>query len=148
MTSVKQLVGRAFAGFLNRSLTKDNKRMIFLTSLTAFIKDSKNPDDLVLEKLNELFSLSKDPNVLRGPMMLHPRIWDAFSMTDLRDKGITCTTLSKLEPQTMSMSQFRILANHLIRYAPEWLRYDSATNMRNDIYKLLRNTQALGPVKG
>ena len=138
---------RFIGSMLGRFLTPRAKRLIFLSSLTAYIKDVHDPDNATLEKINEMFSLSENTSALKFPMQVSTRIWGGFDTAELKYAGVNCSTLSEVGSQKLAISQMRIVANRLIKYMPDWLRYESNESMRQDIFKLLNTSGSLQTLK-
>lgn len=132
-----------FVRFLGSVLSPSAKRMIFLSSLAAHLKNVNNPDRDLLEKLNELMSLSKDSSALRLPMLMQARIWDSFDVSEIKQLNAPVKTLAEVPGSRLSMAQLRILSIRIIRHIPKCLHYDSTEMMRQDIFKLVKNSQAL-----
>jgi len=129
-----------FSRILGKVLSKQNKRMIFLASLTAFIKDIHEPDAVMLAKINEMFSLSENNEALKFPMKVSPRIWGAFDLSDLQRIGVT-ENLSEVCNQRLGMSQKRMIARYVVKNTPAWLRYHSNRVMVDETVKLLNSTE-------
>lgn len=145
MTTAKLPSQGIFSRILGRVLSKENKRMIFLASLTAFIKDVHEPDAVMLAKINEMFSLSENNNALKFPMKVSPRIWGEFDLTDLQRIGVK-DNLSEICNQRLVMSQKRMIARHVMKHTPMWLRYQSNRVMVDEIVKLLNTADKFEPV--
>lgn len=112
------------------------KRMIFLSTLAAHIRDLQQPDAETLSKLNDILLLSSDAKALRFPMEFHSRIWGKFNPVCLRKEGIAVDSICGLQTRGLAKSELRIVANRLIDYMPAWLKYQSKEGIRQDIYKL------------
>ena len=121
---------------LKKILPAAIKRLVFLSSLAAYVRDVKNPDQEMLEKLNEVLMLSSDPQALKLPMQINSVIWGKFNMDDIKVIGDQKHSSDSLSMSGLQRSQTRIMANRLIDYMPEWLRYQSKEKMRQDIYRL------------
>lgn len=127
------------ASFFGRRLKNETKRMIFLSTLTGYLKDSSHPDPVMLEKLNELFSLSTSSKALEFPMTIHSKIWGKFDIVKLNCIGVECKVPTDIDSSRLAFSQRRRIATEMINFVPEWLKYGSVANMQNDIIKLLLN---------
>lgn len=121
---------------LNRVLPDPIKRMIFLSSLAAYIRNLDEPDKELLQKLNEILLLSSNAEALRLPMEIHSKIWGKFDTNRLRCDGINCSNMRDFKLEGLPKSQMRIVANRLIDYMPSWLKYHSREGIRQDIYRL------------
>ena len=123
---------------LGAVLSPRTRKLIFLSSLAGYLQKVTNPDNEMVEKINELFSLSRDPTALKLPMQMSARIWSAFDESALLQAGINTPALSELSNSKLSAPQLRIISNQLINTVPCWLIYGSREAMRQDICKLLQ----------
>lgn len=122
--------------FLKRTLPDQIKRMIFLSSLAAYIRDLHKPDKETLERLNDLLLLSSNVEALRLPMEIQSKIWGSFDVQRLQCDGIQCQSLRNFELKGLAKSEVRIVANRLIEHMPTWMKYQSKEGIRQDIYRL------------
>lgn len=128
---------------LGAALPDYAKRILFLSSLAAHMNNVSNPDRELMEKLNELMSLSKDTGALRLPMLLHGKMWDTLDISELKQLDTPIKSLTEVPGAKLKMAQVRILAARIIRHIPKCLHYDSKEAMRNDIYRLMKHSQEL-----
>ena len=124
--------------FLGYVLSDRTRKMIFLSSLAGYIQNITNPDNQMVEKINELFSLSRNPSALKLPIQMNAKIWSAFDQSRLVKADLKGVCLSDVCDTRLSIPQLRIVANQLIDSVPKWLIYGSREAMRQDIYKLLQ----------
>lgn len=115
------LGGRVLAKLLTPCL----RRAIFLSSLAAFLNNTREADKELECKLTQLFDLAYEPSTLRFPMQLHHRIWTDIENPFTKDK----TDFS-------AMNKF---AEDVLAKTPHWLVYDISRTIRSDIFKLLRS---------
>lgn len=97
-----------------------------------------NPDNEMVEKINELFSLTRNPDAMKLPIQMNAKIWSAFDEAVLERARVKDCDLSGISETKVSIAQLRIVANQLIDTVPSWLIYGSREAMRQDIYKLLQ----------
>lgn len=131
--------------FLKMILNEHMRRVIFIASLHAQIKDIRQPDKDVLEKLGNVMSLSlKYKEAPELAMYVSGRIWKkpvsischtgiCFHIEDLKDIGMI----------NLNAEQMRIIADQILKVIPDWLRYGSNRMMKKDVMKLLGNLQAI-----
>lgn len=129
--------------FFSRAFSDDMKRLIFLSSLTAYLDNITNPNNTLVNNLNELFSLSKHPNSFKLPMQLNSKIWGTLDQTDFTHSGVECESLRDLRKQRLTIPQLRIVSRRIINRMPKWLMYSSKENMKKDIFKLMLNAEKL-----
>ena len=124
--------------FLERVLSKRTRKLIFLSSLAGYMQNVTNPDNEMVEKINELFSLTRNPGAMKLPIQMNAKIWSAFDEAVLERARVKDCNLSGISETKVSIAQLRIVANQLIDTVPSWLIYGSREAMRQDIYKLLQ----------
>lgn len=132
---------------LGKVLPDKVKRMIFVSSLAAYLRDIDQPEDEVLQKLNSVLKLSSDYRAMRFPIVFHSYIWDSFDTGTITDKGIACEsdTLKGFRLVGLSKPQARIVTDKIIDYIPDWLRYASKNQTRNDVYRLFVTLELFMP---
>lgn len=132
---------------LGKVLPNTVKRMIFMSSLAAYLRDIDQPEDEVLRKLNSVLRLSSDYRAMRFPIVFHSYIWDSFDTCTITDKGIACNsdTLKGFRLVGLSKPQARIVADKIIDYIPDWLRYASKNQTRKDVYRLFVTLEIFMP---
>ena len=143
--AIASFVSRKWVEFLDGFLPRRVKRMIFLSSLLAYIQGNHKPDEELVNKLNQLLHLSNSAKSAMVPPLLNERIWaDVVSRTEpVGNTGIVLAKLSEMPRATIVTSQARILSDNIIRKSPQWLRYGTTNQMRADLVKLLVNVNNL-----
>lgn len=132
---------------LGKVLPDKVKRMIFMSSLAAYLRDIDQPEDEVLQKLNSVLRLSSDYRAMRFPIVFHSYIWASFDTCTITDKGIACEshTLKGFRLVGLTKPQARIVADKIIAYIPDWLRYASKNQTRKDVYRLFVTLELFMP---
>ena len=115
------------------------KRMLFLTSLAAYVKDLKNPPLAALEKLNTLMLLSSNTSLLMFPIEIRSKIWADMTVKDLEEHLGRTVTFQELRKGDLNAAQKRILTSMVIDKAPKCLIYGSNSRIRKDLYKMFDN---------
>lgn len=126
--------------FLDRYLPRRTKRLMFLASFFARVKDGQvegepQIDDPVLEKLNRLMQLSKSDSALKLPIHLSKAIWRGKTLTDICGESI-------LADQT-SPDMIEHATKQIIMAMPKWLRYGRPEDIEKDVRQLLVHRQIL-----
>ena len=129
--------------FLNWLLPDKIKRMIFLSSLAAYIRDLQKPDKETLKKLNEILLLCSNEEALRFPIEIHSKIWGRFDIECLQQSGIDVSNMREFHTRGLAKSEMRIVANRFIDYMPVWLKYQSKESIRQDIYRLFLGLEVI-----
>ena len=104
--------------------------------------DDKEVISLV-NKLNNLFHLSKSTVGLASPMIIHHLVWhDLFKETLIFTRTkLEITSLADLSKHKLNTVEKRIVANKVLDSIPKWLRYNSRNKMRADLITLFDNVE-------
>ena len=131
---------------LSRFLPDDVKRLIFISSITGYLRDIQTPESVLAERLKNLMNIGNRSNSLLAPIMLNSKIWCDFDPDkELKLKGLVYADLIKFKESTTSMKNLRILSNVFIDNSPHFLKYGSKKEMRNDLMHLFKNIKGLQP---
>lgn len=132
------------ARLIGKMLPDRMKRIIFVSSFVAHIKDCKNPDKELLNKINTLLTLSQGDEALAFPMMLHSKIWDKVELKEIFiSKNIQIDDIHQIAEYKFIKNQVRLVSEELVKKTPRWLRYSSNTQMRSDLMKVLYSMENL-----
>lgn len=132
---------------LNKALPDDVKRLIFISSITGYLRNIHTPESALAQRLNDLMNIGNRSNSLLFPIMINSTIWrDLDPDKELRLKGINYRDLIKFKKNETSIKHLRILSNLFIDNSPLFLKYGSKSKMRCDLMRLFRNIQGLQPI--
>lgn len=132
--------------FLDKTLPPKVKRLIFISSITGYLREIHTPESALAERLNNLMNIGNRSNALLLPIMFNSKIWCNFNpTTELKLKGIIYKDLIKFNNPKTSMKDLRILSNMFITNSPIFLRYGSKKMMRNDLIHLFKHYNGLQP---
>lgn len=132
------------ARILGKILPNRIKRLIFISSFIAHIKNTQNPDKDLLTKINTLFSLSSDADAMMLPIKLQQRIWHTVALKEvLQDKSIVVDDVGQISSYKFVKPQIRTLSEDIIKIIPKWLKYGSNNQIRSDLITVFKNTDQL-----
>ena len=149
MNYFKRICKSVFNFLLDKLLPNFAKRTILLSSLVGCIMDIPKSIDVIddketislVNKLNNLFNLSKSTVGLASPMIIHHLVWHGLFKETLiftRTK-LEITSLADLSKHKLNTVEKRIVANKVLDSIPKWLRYNSRNKMRADLITLFDN---------
>ncbi len=149
MNYFKRICKSVFNFLLDKLLPNFAKRTILLSSLVGCIMDIPKSIDVIddkevislVNKLNNLFHLSKSTVGLASPMIIHHLVWhDLFKETLIFTRTkLEITSLADLSKHKLNTVEKRIVANKVLDSIPKWLRYNSRNKMRADLITLFDN---------
>jgi hypothetical protein len=134
MSRASVAIRKGVTAFLGHVLPTRTKRLIFLASFSARVKEedatpSSTLDNAALRKLNELLTLGADPKALGLPVQLSRVIWRGRSVADIAGEQLP---IDRITPDRVeSVSQ------QIVSAMPQWLKYDPTDKMVGDVKKLL-----------
>lgn len=132
MTKLKQSFGVWSSRLLTQHLPRRTKRLIFLTSLLAVMKNTTELSLEVLAKLNAMLILAKDEHALQLPARLSTRIWNGSSLKEISESGFG--DLSEVPSDAVAE-----VTTGIIKNIPCWLHYAREADIRSDITTILTN---------
>lgn len=138
MKPVTDVITGGLASLAMRVLPERTKRLMFLASFSAHLKETNEMSGELLHKLNKMFELSVDDNALKLPVHLSRAIWRNRPL----EAGVK-QTLRVDDIRPRSTPAISAIANKIIAAMPACLRYDEA-KMSEDVTKLIRNWQHVG----
>jgi hypothetical protein len=123
------------ASLAERCLPERTKRLMFLASFSAQLKDPKEMNGELLHKLNVLLSLSVDDNALKLPVHLSHAIW--------RNRPLEPGVRLSLKAESLQDRAYSI-SRKVVAAMPSWLRYGDDASMSKDVVDLLHNWKHVG----
>lgn len=121
-----------FGGILQQHLPNRTKRLVFLASLCARLKETETFDNATLQKLNQVMALSNTESALKLPVQLSRAIWRGKSSYEIFNADVQ---KEPLEQRSIPQMAMRVLAA-----MPSWLRYESDAAIKKDVMHLLNNS--------
>lgn len=125
--------------FLGRYLPRRTKRLMFLASFFARVKEGQgnppNYDGPILEKLNKLMSLSNSDAALKLPVHLSKAIWHGKTFSEICGEPIL---VEQITPDLIERA-----SKQIIKAMPQWLRYGRPEDIERDVKQLLVHRQIL-----
>ena len=123
--------------FLKTHLPNRTKRLVFLASLTARLKNSDFFDAETLKKLNLVMALASNDAAIELPVCLNKVIWhDQSACKILSINNVCCESQNKIEIET---SNIKSMAASVMSVMPDWLSYGERKDIQNDVEQLLSN---------
>ena len=130
-----------FINFLRKVLPPKTKRLIFLTSLTARIKDTDVFDVDTVRKLNHVMSLAHRDSELTVPVSLNRVIWHNQTACNILniDNEACIHNLNVNGIDYRDTSNVGKMSDSVISLMPDWLLYADINEIKHDVIQLLSN---------
>jgi len=135
MNRFTNAIRSGLAGMLGQHLSERTKRILFLASFSAQLKDPSEFDDEMRHKLNQMLELSSDDNALKLPVHLSHAIW--------RNRPFELGVRLSLKNESVQ-ERAHLLGKKVMEAMPKWLRYGDDKRMLGDLEQLLRNWSHVG----
>lgn len=136
MNRVPGLFRAGFANLLGVSLSERIKRLIFLASFSARLKDQTTFDSATLLKLNEVMVLCSTEAAMNLPVHLSRAIWHGKTIHEMVKHDAAT-------PKVSTQERLQQVASHVLASSPEWLRYGSESRMRDDLVRLISHQETV-----
>lgn len=121
------------------------KRLIYLSSILGVIEHvQKDPDLILIEKLNDVLKLAENANSYRLPIYVKSLIWKDIEQDQsiLVNQQYIPVCQIHIQP-SMSQTDKSKLAEFFTFRTPDWLKYGSEQLMENDVLNLIDNLIAV-----
>ncbi len=128
---MKGAIKKAVSRFLNKHLPSRTKRLVFLASFAARLKESTVLEKETIQKLNKVLTLATTDEALMFPVQLSRVIWHGKTSYEICNED--------LSEGSLSSNRIAEVANAIMAAMPEWLRYDDASVIEKDVEVLLVN---------
>lgn len=139
MNRVSGLFQASFSGLLGGILSERMKRLVFLASFSARMKNQASTpfDHETVHKLNQLMTLCSTEEAIQFPVILNKVIWRGRTVFEIvADQQI-------LSSYPFDKERLQQLASRVLEAMPKWLRYGTDDTIRGDVEKLLTNRSVL-----
>lgn len=121
------------------------RRMLYVSSILALIKELRKPEDETIRLLNEAFHLAGHDDSVKMSMIVNSAVW-----VDLQETSVVVDdrtyALSDLDKVPVDERVAKAIGVFFYQHCPAWLRYGSMTLMVEDIAKLIQKMNQLRAV--
>ena len=117
------------------------KRLIYLSTLVAGIKNTKEPDESLVKRINKALHLSDIDEAILLPMWVGKNYWGKKLSKGIFLGHLPKLHISDLDNKILSFAEMRVVANEIIKHTPDWMDYGSKRILRGDIIRLLETLQ-------
>lgn len=98
----------------------------------------KDPDELLIDKLNQALHLAHYPNSMAFPMHIRSVIWRDSLLGVVTLQGHESVQISDLINCELSSKDYTAVGEYFATRSPDWLRYGAAELMISDVILLLK----------
>lgn len=129
---------RWFRGWLFRKLPIRVKRMMFLSSLFAYLIGKKKPSDQSIKRLNVVLKLYNDHDAIKFPILIYKSLWKSLddNINFYSDIGETFAQYAK---RLAVSGRSREIGEVVFRHSPYWMLYGDRETIVKDIETMIFN---------
>lgn len=98
----------------------------------------KDPDELLISKLNQTLHLAHYPDAMAFPMHIRSVIWRDSLLGVVTLQGHESVQISDLVSYNLSNRDYTAVGEYFATRSPEWLRYGALDLMISDVILLLK----------
>jgi hypothetical protein len=121
-----------------QKLPRRIKKLIYVSSLLAYLKDLDDSNIEVIRKLNNIFHIAAFPDTLKLPIRWKSTIWQDLNTEEVlyihNGQSITFKQISEV---ILSDSDRSNIASRLFELTPNWLKYGQSDSMKKDLENIL-----------
>jgi hypothetical protein len=125
--------------FAENNFPKRFKRLIYISSIFAIVKQIREPDQILVNKLNSVFKIARYPDAMIFPMYIKSLIWFGLneqSFIQINDRKIQIT---ELDCECFDNNDCEAIAQYFNKTAPSWIHYGSERLMVHDVVTLMKH---------
>lgn len=132
-----------FVKFLFKKVPKRFKRIVFISSIMGMIEQSRDANMELVNKVNEIFQLAKDPKTFLLPVHFNSVIWTDITADsplggDPEANEVCRICLRDINDRILSHDECEAIGRHFAKNVPDWLKYGSFELMVSDVIRLVR----------
>lgn len=128
---------RMFGKVAGKLMSNNFKRLIYISSLIGVFSEIDNPDQELVNKLNNILKLANTSNSIASTMKIHSLIWgENFSKNVLEING-QYLLIGEVFRKERSMYDYRCIAEKIADCCPQWLRYGTKAQMSRDVIGMI-----------
>lgn len=138
----KSIVRNYFENLAETKFPNRFKRLIYISSVLAVIKQIKEPDQFLVDKLNSIFNIAKYSDAIFFPMYIKSFIWENIltsNVIEINGKSLFITEIASTGHNPYSDEECVAMASYFSKLAPKWLRYGSENLMVHDVTTLFQH---------
>lgn len=138
-TSNRNFIVRKLEQIAEKNFPKRFKRLIYISSIIAIIKQIREPDHILIAKLNDIFKIARYPDAMIFPMYIKSFIWRDLKADNIININGKCVLVSDIECNCISETDYEAIAKYFNSIAPGWLKYGSEKLMIYDVVLLMKH---------
>ncbi len=133
---------RLFARYIAYYFPRRFKRLIYISSIMGLLQQIKDPDMLLIGKLNDLFKVAKHDDAFIFPMYIKSFIWKDIGIAPIAVDETHGLNISQIMARDLSVTEANAVGDFFANKVPNCLRYGSTKLMASDVTLLIKQIKA------
>lgn len=130
---------KCFNFIAGKLFSKKIKRVIYISSIFGILSQVKNPDKVLVVKLNAILNIAKNPESMMYPMQIQSLIWGGGASKAVITLNGVNYLISDLINQSQTINEYKQIAEYFAENAPGWLNYGSKAAMMIDVMLMIED---------
>lgn len=135
-------ISKCLKNLAMKRLPSRMKRLMFISSALGFLYKVNASNMEVINNLNDILNVTKNPSAMAFPMYIKDVIWSDLSDDKIVINGRTMT-ISSIDLTSLSNNERADIADYFATNIPYWLRYSDIISIRNDLLLILNNSKLI-----
>lgn len=137
----KYILALLVIGIYRVLLPSKGKKMTYIASMYSQLVEAKILENVTIDKLNSRLHLVSQPEALQLPMELGSVIWKDVSFKNLLKEELGSYHICNYD-HCIPFDDAQLISAKIVEITPNWLKYDTTTNMVRDVATLFYATSA------
>lgn len=137
----KYILALLVIGIYRVLLPSKGKKMTYIASMYSQLVEAKILENVTIDKLNSRLHLVSQPEALQLPMELGSVIWKDVSFKNLLKEELGSYNICN-DDHCIPFDDAQLISAKIVEITPNWLKYDTTTNMVRDVATLFYATSA------
>jgi len=113
------------------------KRMVFLTSLLAMLRDTRSGDERILKHVNHFLCLAHDDRSMNLPLYTHRWIWKGISSGDAIILNAGSVQLKEILSSKLTTDDYHTIVDYFLKTCPAWMVYSDRKTIYHDVRAMI-----------
>lgn len=140
---------RIFA-YMSPRISVQLKELIFVSSITGLIQNSRDPDLVLMKQMNRVFQLARHDDGFAYPVYVKSVIWHDYLVEESSEQSQHRVKMQDTLKENATLEDIREVGGYFAKSCPAWLKFASPELMVEVFVKLVncvRRHQGLNQVR-
>lgn len=128
-----------FFNYISNKLPRRFKRLIFISSIFGLLEKVKDPDMVVVTKLNKVLNIAKYPDAMIFPMYIKNVIWKNVGTSKISITESRTVDVAEVLTFNLATVDCQGIGEYFVTNTPDWLKYGTMEMMKEDVISLIKS---------